>query len=146
MTFQRLPAALVAIKSRRRRWRWLIGYIAVLFGSLPMAWPCWNWGLRDAIGRFVTPESFHVIEYSALGWLAAWYARAAGQTRWAVTTLTGIMAGVGLLDEVVQGWLPQRAFQWSDVFLNWMGCLVGFVGALAVSAWFHKFREAKFTP
>jgi VanZ family protein len=39
--------------------------------------------------------------------------------------LLGVVAGIGLLDELIQGYLPQRVFQWSDVALNWAGGLVG---------------------
>ena len=105
--------------------RWLIGYVVALFGSLPFALPCWNGFLRDRIGRFVTIEQIHLLQYFVLGALAGGEVLVAEDRRRTRRRLTLIVAGVGLLDEVVQGWLPGRVFQWTDVLLNWAGGLGG---------------------
>ena len=113
--------------------RWLVGYIVMLFVSLPFALPCWNGFLRDRIGRFVTIEQIHLLLYMGLGALAAGEVlvlsvRHLLKREKCLTLLCLMVAGVGLLDEVVQGWLPGRVFQWSDILLNWAG---GGLGALA---------------
>jgi VanZ family protein len=105
--------------------RWRIGYIALLLASVPLALPCWNGFLRDRIGRYVTIEQVHLLQYLGLGALAAGEILAAEDRRRARWRLILTVAGVGVLDELVQGWLPGRVFQWSDVLLNWAGGLGG---------------------
>jgi hypothetical protein len=95
--------------------KWLIGYIVALFAALPIALPCWNNWLLPSLGRFVTVEQIHLLQYTGLGWLA-------GLSTQTPLILVGI---VGLLEEMVQSFLPQRFFQWSDVGLNWGGGLLG---------------------
>lgn len=96
-----------------------------MFGALPLALPCWNGFLRDSVGRVLTVEAIHVVQYGGLGWVGAVYARTITTPRWR-WALTALLVLAGWLDEVVQGWLPQRVFQWSDVGLNWLGLLLGF--------------------
>ena len=108
---------------------WLIGYVAVLIGTLPIALPCWNGFLRDALGCFVTIEQIHLGEYVGLGWFAGRYARADVRPWRALGRLVGLVAAVGLVDEFVQGILPQRVFEWSDVGLNLVGGVCGMVAA-----------------
>ena len=105
--------------------RWLLGYVAVLLGTLPAALWCWNRWLQHSLGRFVTVEAIHVMQYAVLGWLASAYgqvARLSGHGR--RTFIVGV-AMVGLLDELIQSVLPGRLFQWSDVMLNGLGMLLG---------------------
>lgn len=102
------------------------GYLLLLFVTLPAAWPVWTGFLRDRIGRFVTIEIFHILEYAALGVLAGWTFRS-----WALTGAGRffplvLIFLVGWTEEIAQGLLPQRYFQWSDVLLNWAGTLLGF--------------------
>ena len=118
-------------RQRRLRW-WVGGYVAALFGLLPAALPCWNGWARDVLGRFVTIEMIHVGQYLGLGWLAASYAWAGEDPFRTWTGLGPLVAGVGLVDEIVQGYLPQRVFQWSDVLFNWMGIALGVAGAGAL--------------
>lgn len=116
-----------AARARRRRIarRWLTGYLIVLFGTVPIAVPWWNGFLQSWVGRFLTVEAAHVVQYAGLGWVGAVYARTITtlRRRWGLAVL---LAMAGLLDEMVQGWLPQRVFQWSDVGLNGLGLLLGF--------------------
>lgn len=104
----------------------LIGYVAGLFAIGPLALPLWNdGGLRDSIGRFVTVEQIHLIQYFGLGVLISLYAFShprPGRILASLLMLGGIVAG---LDEVVQSLLPQRVFQWSDVGLNATGIGIG---------------------
>lgn len=120
--------------TRRQRLlrRGLAGYVAVLFGTLPFALSCWNGWLQGLIGQFVTVEMIHVGQYIGLGWLATSYARAGECTRRSRIGLGSLVMGVGVGDELVQGYLPQRFFQWSDVWLNWVGLALGVAGAEAV--------------
>jgi len=97
-----------------------------MFGALPLALPCWNDFLRDSVGRVLTVEAIHVVQYGGLGWVGAVYARTISTVPWR-WALVGLLAASGWLDEVVQGRLPQRVFQWSDVGLNWLGLLIGFI-------------------
>lgn len=112
--------------------RWLVGYVAILFGTLPIALPCWNGFLRDSIGRFVTIEQIHLAQYAGLGWFAARYARADARPWRTVGVLLALLAAVGLADELVQGVLPQRFFGWSDIGLNVAGGMLGMMLAVAV--------------
>ena len=100
--------------------RWLlIGYIAALFLTLPIALPVWNGFLRDTLGRWVKVEQVHLIQYAGLGWVTALFRPGC--------SVLALVIIVGLCDEFVQGWLPQRTFEWSDVWLNWLGGLGGFL-------------------
>ena len=121
----------------QRAKRWVVGYLAALFGTLPFALPCWNGGLRDSLGRFVSIEQVHLAEYVGLGWVVAWYARTRGQALWRQGRLCGLLVAVGVLDELVQGWLPQRVFQASDILLNWAGSLLG-LGGLHAWCWLRS--------
>ena len=105
--------------------RWLIGYIALLFGSLPFALAVWRTVLMGSVGRFVTVEQLHVAQYSVLGWLGGRYADAVVSPPWHRGLLVVCGAGIGLLDETVQRWLPGRFFDWSDVGWNLAGVALG---------------------
>jgi len=98
-------------------------------GTLPLALPVWNGFLIGTVGRVVTVAHLHVAQYSVLGWLTAWYAqaRSGGMRGWVGPGLLG--GGVGLLDEIVQRWLPGRVFDWVDVGWNLAGLVLG------MSAW-----------
>jgi VanZ family protein len=112
--------------------QWLIGYVALLFAMLPLALPCWNAFLRDSVGRFITIEQIHLLQYMGLGALAAGYVVASRRWAGALGGMALLLLGCGLLDEVVQRWLPQRVFDWTDVFLNWAGGFLGAAGSWMV--------------
>ena len=122
------------MKSRCGRRRWLIAYVAGLFLTSAAAFPCWNAFLRDSLGRFITAEQLHVIEYAGLGGVAAWYLQATVRPWRTLIGLVGLVGIVGLLDERLQALLPNRFFEWSDVVLNWVGSLLGLLlfGTLAL--------------
>lgn len=125
---------------RARRQRWLLGYAALLAGSWPLALPCWNGWLGGWVGGWLTVEAVHVLQYGGLGWLGAAYARtlASAGRRGAVV---GGLAAVGVLDEAVQRWLPQRVFQWSDIGWNWAGLLLGVILCIAASSVWRRARN-----
>lgn len=103
-----------------------MAYSAGLIMASAIALPCWNAFLRDSIGRVLTVEQLHVIEYAGLGGIAAFAVRTVRSWR-RVVGLGAAVAAVGFLDEALQVFLPQRYFQWSDVLLNWLGLAVGAV-------------------
>ncbi len=125
---------------RTSRW-WLVGYVTASFLALPIALPCWNWWLERIAGRWLGVEAIHVIQYLGLGWLATLARRTIKPGRRRRLAFNGLLAGVGLMDELVQGWLPQRFFEWSDVGLNWAGLLLG-VGLSEMPGWVLELREA----
>ena len=124
---------------RRLLRRWMLGYVAVLFVTLPLALPIWNGILRDSLGRVVTIEQIHLAQYGGLGWLAGVYARAGAYTGRTGALLLLLCAAIGLCDELVQGALPGRFFDWVDVRLNAMGSLAGMLGSSAF-AWVRGLR------
>ena len=106
------------------RTRWLIAYVAGLLLVSAVGLPVWNAFLGDSLGRFLTVEQIHLVEYAGLGAVAALFLQRTARPWRVVPRLAGIVAAVGLADEILQFFLPQRFFQWSDVFLNWAGGLV----------------------
>ena len=104
---------------------WVITYSAGLFAASIVALPCWNAFLRDSVGRFLTVEQIHVVEYAGLGGVAAFTCRRATRSWRRIIGLVVLVAAVGFLDEALQVFLPHRYFQWSDVLLNWLGLVVG---------------------
>lgn len=113
------------IPETRRRRRWLLAYLLLLLGSAPIALPIWTAVLRDRIGVWLSVEAIHVLQYVGLGALVAWSHRGARRSRAHTRRLAGLVMGIGVLDEVIQQWLPNRFFQWSDVGWNWVGGLLG---------------------
>ena len=103
----------------------MIGYVALLLGTLPVALPLWTRVLQGSVGRFITVEQIHVVEYLGLGWLGAAWARTIKPPPWNALLSFVLVAGVGLLDESAQRWMPGRFFDWADVGLNLVGGIVG---------------------
>lgn len=104
---------------------WVTVYIVALFGTTLIALPCWNGFLRETLGRWVTIQQIHIGEYMGLGIVVA-LRQGVSRKRW-LHFLSGILLVlmVGFLEELLQGLLPQRYFEWSDVFLNWAGAGLG---------------------
>ncbi len=133
------------MERQRVRRRWFLGYAAVLLTTLPAALPCWNAFLKETVGRVLSIQAIHVVEYLGLGLLGAWYRRASEQPRRALVRVLVLVLAVGLADELVQGLLPQRLFEWSDVWLNWCGG-VGGVGAGELAGWLSWKRRRAAAP
>ena len=113
--------------------------------TLPAALPCWNAFLKDTLGRVLSIQALHVVEYLGLGLLGAWYRRASEQPRRALIVVLVLVLAVGLADELAQSLLPQRLFEWSDVWLNWCGG-VGGVGASELAGRLRRKRRRATAP
>lgn len=84
----------------------------------------WSLLASSPIGRV------HLAEYGLLAVLAV---RAFGPGRAATLAGGALAAAVGLLDEVVQGFIPNRVFDWWDVALNAAAAALG----AAAAAWWR---------
>lgn len=91
-----------------------------------------------AWGLAATPypaERFHFLEYGLLGALTLRSSLHTYEDRW--TAAFGLAAlvvfAVGGLDEAIQYALPNRFFDWHDIWYNILGGLLGFGAFLAVS-------------
>lgn len=89
-----------------------------------------------ALVRFALPEErTHLLEYGALALLldaALRERRRHVDAGWAPSVVAVVVAStVGLLDEGVQLWLPDRVFDWRDVAFNVLAALMA-VSASAV--------------
>ncbi|RLJ70441.1 VanZ like protein [Hydrogenivirga caldilitoris] len=74
-------------------------------------------------------ERIHFLEYGVLGFL---FVKAFNSTDFRALTVSVLLAsGVGVLDEVIQGFLPNRVGDIRDAFMNVAG---GFLGV-----WFARF-------
>ena len=113
--------------------RWFVGYVIVLFATLPLALPAWNAWLGKASVAWLTVERFHIAQYAGLGGLAVLYARAGTRPIGTLCLLVAVIAGIGFCDELVQLYLPGRYFDWADVGLNVLGGLIGIVAVGALS-------------
>ncbi len=73
----------------------------------------------------IPEERIHILQYGILGYLAALsvFQTLKGITAFAVVLLLGLFIGFG--DEVIQGLLPTRVFDWWDVIYNFFGVLLG---------------------
>lgn len=130
-------------KRQRRLRRWLIGYVAVLLGTLPMALTWWNAILKDSVGQFVTVEQIHLAQYAGLGTFVGLYVRADARPRRTLWVLGGLLAAVGLTDECVQWILPGRFFEWSDVGLNLAGGVIGVTFAATTDWMIQRARQLR---
>ena len=73
----------------------------------------------------MTIEAIHVAQFVGLGVLIGYHGAIDEARRRRFIGMVSFVLGIGLLNEGLQGWIPQRCFQWSDVLLNWMGGLLG---------------------
>lgn len=69
-------------------------------------------------------ERIHFIEYGVLGWLV-W--RAAGEKKWGFVIALGYIVVISVLDEVIQGILPNRFYDIRDIWMNIVGGCIGLV-------------------
>ncbi len=107
------------------------------------------WGARRIRGRFfwwlagllaatlffafrirIPEERIHLIEYAGLGYqlVAAIGKRQTGWPPYLTVSIVG--AAIGWGDELIQGLMPDRAFDWRDVGLNTAGVWIGLIVAI----------------
>ena len=109
------------------RARWFVASLIGVVGMSVVALPCWTTFLSRAIGRFVSVEQLHLVQYAWPGGMAALSFTATSRSVRRAVGLGAVVGVVGFADELIQLVLPHRVFQWSDVCLNWSGSLLGFL-------------------
>ena len=78
-----------------------------------------------AAGLLLVSSPVGIVHLPQYGGLAALACRAIGARTGAAVFGGASAAAVGLLDETVQGFVPNRVFDWWDVALNAAGAAVG---------------------
>ncbi|MEM7417340.1 MAG: VanZ family protein [Gemmatimonadota bacterium] len=96
--------------------------------------------------RLAIPERSHLIEYGVIGVLlyeSLHESKRAGR-RVPVPALTAAVLAtlIGVIDEVVQIFLPFRHFDWVDVLFNFMAAC-GAIDAMLVLRWARRRAEAR---
>lgn len=141
--------------SNNKRWWVVVAYTLLVLASLPWARQMWDFvGDRDGffilIGLYVCSvgilyirlrniffigllgivaiaifkviplpiERIHFIQYGILGWLSYW---AGGRKAFLY------VVAIGIIDELIQGILPNRHFDIRDIFMNIIGGGIGIV-------------------
>lgn len=69
-------------------------------------------------------ERIHFIEYGVLGWLVWW---ASSKRKWSLAISMGYILTISVLDEVIQGILPNRVYDIRDIWMNVVGGSLGLV-------------------
>lgn len=92
----------------------LLIFIIVLIAGVWLAWQ-----LK------IPEEKIHILEFAVLGWLASRDLVKPGRKIKGIIFALAFTFTVGILDEVFQGILPYRYFQWCDIGFNWVGGLWG---------------------
>lgn len=89
----------------------------------------WIAARSTGIGRVDAVERIHFVLYGSLGALLWRAARGEGRLAAAAIAVLGA-SGVGIVDELVQWWVPSRTGDVRDVFLNaWAGAAGALFGA-----------------
>ncbi len=85
-----------------------------------------------AVPRFPA-ERLHFVEYGLLGMISLRASLRTTAGRWGASLglAAAVICLIGALDEVIQYLLPNRVFEWQDIWLNIWGGLLG-VGAYLV--------------
>jgi len=73
----------------------------------------------------IPEERIHLLQYGILGYLCATavYSSLKGAFAFVCVLLMGTFIGLG--DEIIQGFLPSRVFDWWDVSYNFAGVFLG---------------------
>ena len=69
-------------------------------------------------------ERIHFIEYGLLGWLVWW---TIGERKWGFIMALGYIVAISILDEIIQGMLPNRVYDIRDIWMNAVGGSLGLV-------------------
>ncbi len=79
-------------------------------------------------------ERLHMAEYSLLVLLAYWTLKVRMKTGWIYVAILLYGLAVGYLDEIVQGILPNRVYEFKDITINWASSFFA-VALLAGFTW-----------
>jgi len=109
-----LVSFLILIIRKRSSFLKLLVFIAVLIVGMLLTWQ-----LK------IPEEKIHLLEFALLGWLASRDLIKPGRKVKGAIFALAFTLTVGVLDEVFQGILPYRYFQWCDIGFNSAGGLWG---------------------
>lgn len=109
-----LVSFLILIVRKRPSFLKLLIFIIVLIVGM---WFCWQLKIPE--------EKIHLLEFAVLGWLASRDLVKPGRKAKGIIFALAFTFAIGILDEVFQGILPYRYFQWCDIGLNSAGGLWG---------------------
>jgi len=73
----------------------------------------------------IPEEKIHLLEFAVLGWFASRDLIATNKKTKGIILALLFTITIGILDEVFQGILPYRYFQWCDIGFNSAGGLWG---------------------
>ncbi|MDY6974540.1 MAG: VanZ family protein [Thermodesulfobacteriota bacterium] len=79
-------------------------------------------------------ERFHLVEYGVLVICTYWCLKTRIQSFWIYLIVTCYACLIGLLDELIQGILPNRVYEFKDITINWVSSLVA-TGLLVGVTW-----------
>jgi len=88
-------------------------------------------------------ERLHMAEYGLLVFLAYWTLKVRMNTGWIYVMILLYSLAVGSLDEVVQGILPNRVYEFKDITINWISSF--FAAALLVGFTWERFAAPSTT-
>jgi len=109
-----LVSFLILIIGKRPSFLKLLIFIAVLITGLWLAWQI-----------KIPEEKIHLLEFAVLGWLSSRDLIKPNRKVKGIIFALAFTITIGVLDEVFQGILPYRYFQWRDIAFNSAG---GFLG------------------
>lgn len=111
-----LLSFLILIIRKRSSFLKLLIFIAVLIVGM---WLTWQLKIPE--------EKIHLLEFALLGWLVSRDLIKPGRKVKGAIFALAFTITVGILDEVFQGILPYRYFQWPDIGFNSTGGLWGVI-------------------
>jgi len=111
-----LASFLILIIRKRPSFLRLSIFIVVLIVGM---WFCWQLKIPE--------EKIHLLEFAVLGWLASRDLIKPGRKAKGIVFALAFTLMIGVLDEVFQGILPYRYFQWCDIGFNSVGGIWGII-------------------
>jgi arylsulfatase A-like enzyme len=118
----------------------LIGYALLIARKKDPLFYIWSAVFVSAFGPLVyfycefTAERFHLAEYGLLVLLTYWTLQLRVKSLWIYLLVLIYTFSAGLLDEVIQGFLPNRVYEFRDVAINWTVSFLA-TGLVAGATW-----------
>ena len=84
-------------------------------------------------------ERFHLAEYGLLVILTHWCLKVRLKSSWIFFIVILYALLIGLIDEIIQGILPNRVYEFKDVTINWASSFLA-LGLLAGATWPRDFK------